>query len=186
MQESISKDIDKMIRKIIIPSLKKGGFIKTKGRNAWGWHDDCIWVFNIKAVGKTHSIITKWPEDSLKVNLGIYYNYLPHIIEAKKDKSGLLYPKDYECNRRSQLTCSYDQFKYTELVNCNTSEKKRKDIWWIQPDGSNIGEVINDISNCILNYAVKWFEEKSNKELTLQEAESLNGYYMEHIGYYGD
>ena len=115
MQELISKDINKMIRNIIFLSLQENGFI-TNGRNAWRWHEDCIWVFNIRSVGKAHSIITRWPADSLTVNLGIYYTYLPHIIEAK-NKSGLVYPKEYECNRRSLLTCSYDQLKYTEHVN---------------------------------------------------------------------
>lgn len=106
---------------------------------------------------------------------------MTHIKEAKKDERGLMYPKEYECNRRAKLTCSYDQFKYTEHVKCNSSEKKRRDIWWIQPDGSNISEVINDINNRYLEYAVKWFWEKSNKDLMLQEAERLNGYIIEKI-----
>lgn len=181
VSDMISSDIDKLIRKIIFPSLKENDFRKIKGRTAWGWCDDCIWVFNIKAVGHFHSIITNWPSASLTVNLGIYYTYLPHIREAKKDESGLMYPKEYECNRRAQLTCSYDQLKYTEHVECNSSEKKRRDIWWIQPDGSNIGEVINDINNRYLENAVKWFWEKSNKELTLQEAERLKGFNIENI-----
>jgi hypothetical protein len=181
MQESISKDIDKMIRKIIVPNLQENGFSKIKGRNAWGWHEECIWVFNIKSVGKVHSFITNWPAESLTVSLGIYYTYLFHIKEAKEGENGLLYPKDSECNRRARLTCSYDQFKYTENVDCNSSEKKRRDIWWIQPDGSNINEVINDINHRFLNYAVKWFEDKRNKELALQEAENLKGYIIEKI-----
>ena len=159
-----------MIRKIIFTSLKENGFTKIKGKNAWGWHDDCIWVFNIRSVGKVHSYITKWPEYSLTVSLGIYYTYLPHKSNAKVDESGLLYPKEYECNRRAELTCSYDQFKYTEYIKCNISEKKRRDIWWVEPDGSNLSEVVNDINNGFLNYAVKWYKEKSNKELTMQEA----------------
>ena len=181
LADSISSDINKMIRKIIVPSLKDNGFNKIKGRTAWGWHGDCIWVFNISAVGYFHSAITHWPSASLTVYLGIYYTYLSHIVEPKKDENGLLFPKEYECNRRAQLTCSYDQLKYTENVKCNYSEKKRRDIWWIQPDGSNISEVINDIKNRYLDYAVKWFWEKSNKELTLQEAERLNGHRFDEI-----
>lgn len=181
MQEQIAKDIDKSIRKTIFPSLKENGFAKVKGRNAWGWHDDCIWVFNIRPVGKEHSMVTSWPEVSLTVYLGIYYTYLPHIRDAKMGENGLLYPKENECNRRSQINCSYDQFKYTEFADCNISEKKRRDIWWIEPDGSNLCEVVNDINNGFLNYAVKWFKEKSNKELTMQEAKRLNGFFFEDI-----
>lgn len=182
MQESIKKDIDKMIQKIIFPSLKENGFSKTKGQNAWGWHNDCIWVYNIRPIGKAHSYISNWPAESLVVYLGIYYSYLPHVIELKKDESGMLYPKEYECSRRAQMICSYDQLQYTKDINCNSSEKKRKDIWWVQPDGSNLSEVISDINNCFLKHAVKWFEEKSNKELTMQETGRLNGYFIEHIG----
>lgn len=181
VSDSISNDMDKMIRKIVYPALKENGFNKTKGRTAWGWHDDCIWVFNIRSVGRCHSIITNWPSESVTVNLGIYYTYLPHINEVKKDETGILYPKEFECNRRAQLTCSYDQLKYTEHVECNSSEKRRRDIWWVQPDGSNISEVINDINHRYLEYAVKWFWEKSNKELTLKEANRLRGYQFDEI-----
>lgn len=48
MANSKSTDIDKMIRKIIFSSLKEKGFTKTKGRTAWGWHEECIWVLNMK------------------------------------------------------------------------------------------------------------------------------------------
>lgn len=182
MAESIISNIDKMIRRILFPSLKLNGFNKTKGRTAWGWHDECIWVFNIKSVGNFHSIITNWPSASLTVNLGIYFTYLPHISEAKKDERGLFLPKEFECNRRAQLTCSYNQLKYTEYVECNSSEKKRRDIWWVQPDGSNIYEVIHDINKQYLEHAVDWFCEKSDKELTLQEARDLNDFIIESIG----
>ena len=97
------------------------------------------------------------------------------------DENGLLYPKEYECNRRVKLTGSYDQFKYTEYIKCNISEKKIRDIWWVEPFGSNLSEVINDINNGFLYYAVKWYKEKSNKELTMQEAERLNGFLFENI-----
>jgi hypothetical protein len=178
---SISKDIDKKIRSDIFPELKENGFILTKGRTAWGWHDECIWVFNISSVGNYHSSITNWPSASITVNLGIYYTYLPKIYELKRDDKDLLYPKENECHRRGILTCSYDQSKYTKQANCNTSEKNRRDIWWIQPDGSNITEVINDIHKCCLKYAVKWFLEKSNKEQTLLDAYNLYSYHIEDI-----
>ena len=181
MSDLITKDLDKNIRGIIFPSLKTNGFQKMKGKTAWGWHDECIWVFNIKAVGYSHSMVTNWPSASLTVNLGIYYTYLPHKSECKKDENGLLCPKEYQCNRRAELTCSYDQLKYTEHVKCNSSEKKRRDIWWVQPDGSNIIEVVNDINIRYLDYAVKWFMEKSDKELTLLEAGRLNGFHIEQI-----
>ena len=99
--------------------------------------------------------------------MGIWYTYLPYIGgEPRKDQNGLILPKEYECHRRAYLTCSYDQIKYTEHINCNKSEKKRRDIWWVHPDGSNANEVINDINSRFLYYAVKWFVEKSDKELT--------------------
>ena len=157
------------------------GFTKIKGRNAWGWHGDCIWVFNISSLPKVFSLTSKWPAYSLTVRIGIYYTFLPPFGQVKVDENDLLYPREYECNRRAELTCSYDQLKYTKCKISIDIDRDRNDIWWIESDGSNIDEVINDINSQFLRYAVKWFNEKSNKELTLQEADRLNGIDFDEI-----
>jgi len=107
--------------------------------------------------------------------------FFPEILEVKKDENGLWYPKEWQCQRRAQLTCSYEQLEYTKDINGNPAEKTRNDTWWIKPDGSNIGEAISDINNRFLRYAVKWFKEKSNKDLALQEITNFKGLHFDEI-----
>jgi len=70
-----SGDVNKFVRRIINPTLKENGFSEIKGRTGWGWHDECIWVFNIRAVGGHHSFVTGWTSASLVVYLGICYTF---------------------------------------------------------------------------------------------------------------
>lgn len=177
-----SGEINKVIRKIINPTLKENGFSQIKGRTAWGWHDEYIWVFKIKAIGAYHASVTGWTASSLAVELGICYKILPDIGTVKKDENGTWYPVEWQCHRRAELTCSYDQLQYTkDIWSTNPREKTRTDIWWIQPDGSNIFEVVSDINKRFLKHAVKWFKEKSNKEIALQEITNFNGSHFDLI-----
>jgi hypothetical protein len=175
-----SSEVNKAIRKIINRSLRENGFSIIKGRTAWGYHNESIWVFNIRAVGAYHSAVTGWPPASLVVSLGICYTFFPEIMKVKKDENGIWYPKEWQCHRRAQLTCSYSQLFYTKEIK-HLPEKIRNDIWWILPDDSNVLNAVSDINDRFLRYAVKWFNEKSNKESAIKEITNFKGMHYEKI-----
>ena len=132
-------------------------------------------------MGAYHSAVTGWPPASLVVFLGICYTYFPEIMKVKKDESGVWYPKEWQCHRRAKLTCSYSQLEYTKELNEKSPEKTRNDIWWMLPDDSNVLKAVSDINDRFLRYAVKWLNEKSNKELAIQEVTNFMGMHFEKI-----
>lgn len=158
-----SPEVNKIIRKILSPVLRDNGFDKVKTRNNWGDHDPCIWVLNIRAVGR-HS----FPSMSVGVWLGIYYKFvspdIPGRFYVKTDQDGKLIPKEWMCHVRNHLVlANLDQSNYTKYIH-SSAEANRNDIWWIEPDGSNLEKVINDIKIAFLTQGIQWFNAYSNLE----------------------
>lgn len=158
-----SPEVDKIIRKILSPVLRDNGFDKVKTRNNWAYRDPCIWVLNIRAVG-THS----FPSMSVSVLLGIYYKFIspdiPGRLLAETDKDGKLIPKEWMCHVRNHLVLAdLDQSKYTKSLR-SSAEANRNDIWWIEPDGSHLEDIINDIKIAFLTQGIQWFNAYSDLE----------------------
>ena len=126
-----SPEINKVIRKILTPTLKGNGFNKVNTRHNWAWIDHCIWVLDITAVGKYFSDVTGWSPMSIHVELGIYYDFVPpENCDIKTGTEGKLLPKAHQSQLRKELYCNIDQAIYTNHFD-NPAEIDRKDIWWI-------------------------------------------------------
>ncbi|NHM33577.1 hypothetical protein [Neobacillus terrae] len=90
---------------------------------------------------------------------------------------------------QKQLYCNLDQSIYTVSLD-NPAEKKRNDIWWIDPDGSNIEEVINNIKQSFLSDGLVWFLKNTDLKTAFKEIESEHDsfnkfykarYFAEHL-----
>ena len=135
--------------------------MRVRTRNNWAWHDDVIWVFNIRAVGQYFSSVTGWPPMSVCVWLGAYYTFFPDESQLKRDSDGRLLPKEWECQLRSHLRCTLDQTHLKTRLK-SAPEKERDDIWWIEPDGSNVEEVIGNIRAAYLSAGTQWFNQMTD------------------------
>ena len=157
-----SSEINKMIRKNLSPVLKESGFAKVSTRHNWAWMADCIWVLEITAVGKYFSDVTEWPSMSIHVDLGIYYNFIPINEDGiNVEKNGSLSPRSHQCHLQHQLLSRLDQDMYMPTLS-NAAERKRKDLWWIEPNGSNLEEVIEDVKQTFLTEGMDWFMENTD------------------------
>jgi hypothetical protein len=174
-----SPEINKVIRKLLSPTLKENGFSKVNTRNNWGWHGDCIWVLNLTAVGKYFSDVTRWPSMSIHVNIGIYYDFVPprEDDKIKLGSKGEILPKYYDCHLQKELYCNLDQSKYTKRLP-NPAERERNDIWWIQPDGSNINKVLEDIRESFLNDGLTWLRKYTDVRTAFSEIEKEHDSYL--------
>lgn len=167
-----SPEINKVIRKILTPVLKENGFNKVNTRHNWACIDHCIWVLDITAVGKYFSEVTGWSPMSIHVELGIYYDFVPpENSDIKMGTKGELLPKAHQCQLRNELYCSIDQANYTSHLE-NPAEVDRKDIWWIETNGSNIDEVINDIKRSLLISGLDWFRKYTDLETAFNKIEN--------------
>ena len=163
--------LNKPLRKYVASILRDNEFQYADARNAWRWEENCILVFNIRAVGNYFSQVTGWPPGSLNAGLGVFYTFGPQHPQVKIDDRGRLRPQVHLCHMRSHLQCSLDQVDHVRHL-MNPAERARTDIWWVEPDGSNAEDVAIDIASSISGQAFSWFNECSNLERALAIVES--------------
>lgn len=168
---STSAIVNRALRAHVAPILRESGFAKVDARNGWRWLDKMIWVVNVRAVGRYFSEVTGWPPGSVGVWLGVFYAFMPTDYSIKVDDAGRLLPAEHLCQMRSHLECTLDQSRrLARLV--NPAERRRKDIWWIEPDGGNAAAVATDIASALKRDGLEWFERHSNLSAVLAEVEA--------------
>ena len=167
-----SPDINKLLRRYLSPILREHGFSKVSARKSWGWKGKCVLVLEIRAVGNYFSQVTGWPPMSVGVWTGVYYDFIPFDEHAppKIDEHGRLVPSLTHCHRDLELTCSLDQGRFTDRL-FNPAERSRTDIWWFEPDGSNMVEAVENIALCFVDQGISWFQRYTDLESALADIE---------------
>ena len=166
-----SQIVNQSLRHYVSPLLRKADFQTVDARNGWHWRDKVICVVNVRAVGNYFSGVTGWPPGSVNVSLGILYPFVPHWTSIKRDKQGRLQPKDHYCHMRTQLECGRDQTHLVQSLR-NPAERRRKDLWWIDPEGRDAEEVAQDIAISLHKDGLPWFSRFSNLEVALEKFEA--------------
>jgi hypothetical protein len=177
-----SPEVNKILRRVLIPVLRQHGFTKTENRHNWGWHGPCTWVLDIRAVGGYFSGVTGWPPMSVGVWLGVFYDFIPEEIPdtVKRSSDDLPLPREYDCHLRSQVNCSLNQSKFTRSLS-NPAERKRSDLWWIEPNGSNVEDVAEDIARQFLTEGLPWFERITDLNAAYEEIQQERDCYHKFI-----
>jgi hypothetical protein len=103
--------------------------------------------------------------------MGVYYPFIPRVRPGKSDDKGRILPAEYECHMRSHLERRMPFPEAVSRLN-NPAERKRKDIWWLELDGSNADEVAIDIATGVVEKAVPWFREFSDLSHALSVVEA--------------
>ncbi len=114
---------------------------------------------------------------SVSASTGIYYDFIPPGVPVNVDTRGRLRPAEVLCHIRSHLNVSLDQERYQSQLS-TPAERKRKDIWWLAPNGENAAEVVEDIARCFLAQGVDWFNAHSDLEKAFAEIERGHDCYI--------
>jgi hypothetical protein len=168
---STSSIVNRSLRAIVNPALRVSGFTKVDARNGWRAVGKVIWVLNIRAVGGRFSRVTGWPPGSVAVFLGVFYSFIPEEWPVKRDRDGRLVPDVPYCQMRSKLACSLDQSDRTGRLSF-PQERRRKDLWWIDPDGGGASLAATDIVAALRDHGLPWFTRYSDLARTFAEVES--------------
>lgn len=161
------------------PILRQAGFGKVDARNGWRWLDRMVWVFNIRAVGSYFSDVTGWPPGSVGVWLGVFYSFMPTDFPVKVGDPGQPLPAEHMCQMRSHLECAIDQSRHLHTLP-NPAERERKDIWWVESDGSNAPLVAADIASALTRQGLGWFSSHSDLSATLMEVEGSHDCFVKY------
>ena len=150
---------NKVIRRVLSPTLRECGFTKVQTRTNWCHLDDRIWVFVIRSIGYT-GLPNYFPTQSLHCEIGVHFkDFPPHPrpplrTTPKVDKDGLLVPRETECHWRGHLTIINDQSHLCRGLR-HPQERNRKDVWWVSKDGSNVEDVVEDIRQSFLKKGLR-------------------------------
>jgi hypothetical protein len=158
-----SPGINKHIRRVISPVLRNNGFSKVKTRNNWGYQEKCIWIFNIRAVGSYFSRVTGFPPMSLTAWLGVFYLFIPSRAQIKIDKDGLLLPPEY-CDHMHYTLRNHNYDLQIRSGLENPAEVNRDDVWWVEPDGSNVEMMVNDLAESLKTVGLPWLVDMTDLE----------------------
>jgi len=156
-------EVNKSIRALLSPALRAAGFQKVETRHNWRYLSDSIWALHLKAVGAYFSSVTGFPPMSLVAELGIYYHDFPGQsgLVVPRGSDGLLLPPITHCYTRTCLELQRTQSALRPSTMADT-ERRRTDVWWVQPDGSNLEEVVLDIKDSLFNRGIPFLEKPYN------------------------
>ncbi|GIN40662.1 MULTISPECIES: DUF4304 domain-containing protein [Heyndrickxia] len=163
----VRNKIDKKLKRILYPVLKEYGFESINNRRYYAVHDNCTWVISINHIGKYYSELSGWPAQSLNVTIGIYFDFIPPIIEFNK------FPNHYDCQVQMELCCVNEGEN-----NGNKPDREKETIWWFWSNGKNIEDVINNIKYSFLKTGLPWLKKYSNIERAFEKIErEINSYH---------
>ncbi len=151
-----SKEVTKQINSKIRPVLKENGFENFTGRTYWRYRPDRIDILNFQSFNSYHSEVMGCTTFSYSVNLSVFLDYIPGKIHVK-EKNGLKRPNDAEGSFRKQLKKGLLQ---TEL--------KTQKIWYVDDEGKNLSDCINDTKKQITGIAFDWYQNFNTKEKIME------------------
>ena len=149
-----SKKVTKEINSKIRPILKENGFDKYTGRTYWRYHSDRIDILNFQSFNSYHSEVMGCTTFSYSVNLSASLDFIPGRIHVK-EKNGIKRPNEAEGNFRRQLKKGIIQ-----------PELKTEDVWYIDNEGKNLSDCIDDTKKQI-KVAFDWYKKFNSKEKIL-------------------
>ena len=151
-----SKTVDKAIRQTIRPLLKEAGFAKNRGRNSWRLLENTAAVVNFQSFNSHYAESYGCTTFSLAVNAGLYFRETELCPWASGETPEL--PKEHECHLRMSPVKpeAYDD-------KCTNP-----DIWYVEPDGRNVSEVIDTIADVLSNSVLPWMDRHLDRDHLLQ------------------
>lgn len=141
-----SKVVSKLLRSEVWPVLRRQGFSKFDGRNAWRYRGPLIDVVNFQSFNSHLADGLGCTTFSFALNLGVLLRGSTFDRWVKRDSIGLARPQEPACSFRVHLKkrTTVDGFE-------------RADIFYVAPDGSTMAAVLNEVICLLEEQAPPWF-----------------------------
>jgi hypothetical protein len=142
-----SKVVAKQIKQEIWPLLRREGFAKFSPKTAWRHTPDQIHVVNYQSFNSYLAEGVGCTTFSFALNLGIYFRAIPFGYPAGSGPDPSIKPQEYHCHFRHRLLKSIEQ-----------PILPRPDTWYVEPDGSNLLQCLEDSRTAIVREGLPWFD----------------------------
>jgi len=160
-----SKVVARGIKQEIWPLLRREGFTEFSPKTAWRHTSDQIHVVNYQSFNGYLAQGIGCTTFSFALNFGIFFRAIPFQFPVKKGPDPSVKPQEYHCHFRHRLQKTIDQ-----------PILPRRDIWNVEPDGSNLLQCLDDSRTAILQDGLSWFSRFESLESvlsTLMDQEDL-------------
>lgn len=154
-----SKDVNRALRETVWPALKSEGFRRRTTRTAWRDRPDQVDVINFWSLGAYNAGVYGVTSCSFQLELATHPRVRTRDYTPSKD--GSLRPSAAECDFRRLMCRTFDQ-----------PETDRPEVWYLRPDGSNLGAVLEVARDLLITEGLRWFSELQGVDRLLLIARS--------------
>lgn len=141
-----SRVVAREIKREIWPLLRQHGFGEFSTKTAWRFQTHQIHVVNFQSFNSYLAQGVGCTTFSFAVNLGIYFRAIPWAYPIKKGPDPSIQPQEYHCHFRRHMLKGIEQ-----------PVLHRKDIWYVESDGSNLLETLADARSILELDGLPWF-----------------------------
>ena len=151
-----SKVVAREIKREIWPLLRREGFSEFSLKTAWRHTPDQVRVVNYQSFNSYLAAGVGCTTFSFSLNLGIFFRAIPFEYPVKKGPDPSLKPQVYHCHFRHRLSKGINQ-----------PMLPRRDTWYVEPDGSNLLQCLDDSRAAIVREGLPWFNRFESMESVL-------------------
>jgi Domain of unknown function (DUF4304) len=151
-----SRVVAREIKNEIWPLLQREGFRKFSPKTAWRDTPDQIHVINYQSFNSYLAERVGCTTFSFALNLGIFFRAIPFEYPVKKGPDPSVKPQEYHCHFRRRL-----------LKEISQPILPRRDTWYVEPDGSNLLQCLDDSRMAIERDGLPWFDRFKSLESVL-------------------
>lgn len=167
-------EVNKALKKHLFPEIRQLGFTKFKGKKCYKYNESSVFVVSVEAVGKHFSDVTGFTPSSFMCTLGVYFPFV--INKYDPEGEGIEYDKDglpvgislHQLLRLENFDFSKQKCRRSIENPANTT---RKDVWWVEHDGSNAEDMVLDLVAAFQATAPEWFVTYEDLETAFHEIE---------------
>ncbi len=151
-----SRVVAREIKNEIWPLLRREGFTRFSPKTAWRYTAEQIHVVNYQSFNSYRAGSLDCTTFSFCLNLGIFFRAVPFKCQITKGLDPSVRPQAADCH-----------FHLQPLKNIEQPILERRDIWFVEPDGRNLLQCLEDSRNAIVREGLPWFERFKSLEYVL-------------------
>lgn len=148
-------ELQNHIKASISQCLVDEGFLAVKKQTFYNQKNNIIRIVHIDFLDKKNASYFNSNTASFSLMLGVHFNFENHTD---------FHPKEYESHIRGCLLRNFSQKHPMDLKGFAFfhPERKRRDIWWIKNDASDLESLLDKANSAIDKNAVRWLEKFSD------------------------